>query len=163
MSSTTRPRPAANRAVKKPSRSPAASHAEGRVSTFSPEKSGCRRATTDAGRIYIEAVLDLYLSLPGTPLRTSRHDRRLAGALYERGIPVALMRAALLLGVARRTLRSEQAPSLPPIRTLHFFLPLLEEVQQYPPEAGYVEYLAQKLRPFLEAKVHMHSRQPDRG
>jgi hypothetical protein len=96
----------------------ASSSSLGRVATAS----GClkRSALTDAGRIYVEAVLDRYLWLPGTPMRASRQDRRLARGLYERGVPLAVVQAALLLGAARRTFRPPDALPLPPIRTLHY-------------------------------------------
>jgi hypothetical protein len=112
-----------------------------------------RSASTEAGRIYVEAVLDRYLWLPGTPRRASRHDRRLARALYERGIALPTVQAALLLGAARRSFRAVDAPLLPPVRTLHYFLPLVEEVLQSPLSAGYDEYLESKLRPLAEAKM----------
>jgi hypothetical protein len=122
----------------------------GRTATVS---SRLRSASTVAGRIYVEAVLDRYLWLPGTPTRTSRHDRRLARALYERGIPLATVQTALLLGAVRRTFRAKDAPELPPIRTLHYFWPLVEEVLQAPPVAGYCEYLENKLRPWADTKA----------
>jgi hypothetical protein len=112
-----------------------------------------RSASTDAGRIYVEAVLDHYLWLPGTPRRASRHDRRLARTLYERGVALAAIRTALVLGAARRALRSKDAPALPPIRTLHYFLPLLEEILELPPDDGYVEYLEAKLAPLADVKA----------
>lgn len=112
-----------------------------------------RSASSDAGRLYVEAVLDLYLWLPGTPTRSSRQDRRLAQALYERGIPLALFQAALLLGAARRSFRRADAPPLAPIRTLHYFLPLIEEMLELPPAADYIRYLENKLLPLAEAKL----------
>lgn len=104
-------------------------------------------------RRYIQAVLDEYVSLPGTPCRASRQDRRLAGELYEQVVPLAAVRAAFLLGVTRRTFRSSHVCLLPPVRTLHYFVPIVEEVLHCPPEPGYVDYLALKLRPFVEAKA----------
>lgn len=112
-----------------------------------------RSGGSDPGRIYVQAVLDRYLWLPGTPTRSSRQDRRLARALYERGIPLATVQAALLLGASRRTLRTKEAPPLAPIRTLHYFLPLVEEILQNPPAAGYCEYLESKLRQEADIKV----------
>jgi hypothetical protein len=104
----------------------------------------------DQERVYLEAVLTTYCSLPGTPARPSRQDRRLARDLCRRGVPLRTVRAALLLAAARRTIRS--APPLPPVRTLHYFLPAIEEVLALPPEPGYVEYLAAKLKPFASQK-----------
>ena len=104
-------------------------------------------------RLYIEAVIREYLWLPGTPRRACRQDRRLAAALYEQAVPLPAVHAALLLAAARRTLRSSHLMPLPPIRTLHYFLPVIEEVLHRPPEPGYVEYLAGKLRPFASQKT----------
>lgn len=129
-----------------------ASSASGPASTLDGRRCGTRNAATAVGRIYVEAVLDLYLWLPGTPARASRHDRRLAKTLYERGVPQAVIHAALLLGAARRAFRSEHAPRLPPIRTLHFFLPLIDEVIEIPPDPGYAEHLEAKLQPLADAK-----------
>jgi len=108
------------------------------------------RRPDDQERIYIEAVLATYSSLPGTPARPSRQDRRLARDLCRRGVPLRTVRAALLLAAARRTLRS--GPPLPPVRTLHYFLPAIEEVLEQPPDPAYVEYLASKLQSLVAEK-----------
>jgi hypothetical protein len=105
----------------------------------------------DQERVYLEAVLATYNSLPGTPSRPSRQDRRLALDLCRRGVPLRSVRAALLLAAARRTLRS--GPPLPPVRTLHYFLPVIDEVLGQPPEPEYVDYLAAKLKPFASQKT----------
>ena len=120
-------------------------------SSIHPARTRC--AMTDAGRVYSEAVLDQYLWLPGTPTRTSRHDRRLVKTLYERGVPLAVVKAALLLGAARRSFRKRDAPVLPPIRTLHYFLPIVEELLEQPPATGYLEYLEHRLFPLADAKA----------
>jgi hypothetical protein len=108
------------------------------------------RRPADQELIYLDAVLGTYSSLPGTPARPSRQDRRLARDLCRRGVPLRAVRTALLLAAARRTLRS--GPPLPPVRTLYYFLPALEEVLTLPPEPGYVEYLAAKLQPLIADK-----------
>jgi hypothetical protein len=105
----------------------------------------------DQERVYLEAVLDAYNSLPGTPARASRQDRRLARDLCRRGVPLRTVRAALILAVARRTIRSGQP--LPQVRTLHYFLPAIDEVLAQPLDPGYVEYLAAKLKPFATQKT----------
>ncbi len=96
-------------------------------------------------RTYVQAVLKLYLQLPVTPDRFSRLDRRLALQLYHREIPLSVVEAALLLALARRTTRSPQAPPLGPIRSLHYFLPLIEEVCQQPVPTSYLLYLRMKV------------------
>jgi hypothetical protein len=103
-------------------------------------------------RHYVSQLIDSYLWLPVTPLRASRRDRALAGALYDRGVPLQDVQAALMLAGTRLALRSPQAPSLPPVRTLHYFLPVLEEVRHLRPDPEYLDYLRAKLRPLAEAK-----------
>jgi hypothetical protein len=96
---------------------------------------------------YIRAVLDLYRGLPQTAARRrpSPADRRLAAELFERHIPLSTLHAACYLALARRTSRPPQAPPLQPIRSLAYFLPVLEEVLHEPLPPGYVSYLQEKL------------------
>ena len=105
----------------------------------------------DQERVYLEAVLEAYNSLPGTPARPSRQDRRLARELCRKGVPLRTVRAALILAAARRTLRS--GPPLPQVRTLHYFLPAIDEVLEHPLDPGYVDYLNAKLTPFASKKT----------
>ncbi len=103
-----------------------------------------------AARAYVRDVLDLYVRLPGTRPTPSRQDRRLAATLHRRGLPLSLVRTALLLAAARRTLRSPEATPLPPVGCLHYFLPVIDELRQAPPDPGYARYLAGKLQPFMK-------------
>ena len=112
---------------------------------------------------FVDDVLELYGSLPGTRHRPSRQDRRLAGSLHDRGLPYAAVRAALLLAAARRTLRSSTATPLPPIGCLHYFLPVLDEVIDNPPDPHYLDYLAVKLQPFLKPTTHSQHRSSTTG
>jgi len=109
----------------------------------------------DQERIYLEAVLDSYSSLPATPAQPSRQDRRLALDLCRRGVPLLTVRTALLLAAARRTFRS--GPPLPPVRTLHYFLPVIEEILGLPPDPGYVQYLTGKLQPLVAEKDRLRA------
>ncbi len=90
---------------------------------------------------YVRAVLIAYHALPDTPRRTSRHDRLLAASLAVRGVPLDTVNAAFLLATARRTFRSENAVPLGPIRSLAYFLPVLDEVLALPPDPAYLAYL----------------------
>src|ERR1700687_2091923 len=47
--------------------------------------------------LYVNAVLTLYLDLPGTPLRTSVSDQRQARMWFDRGVPLPVVESALLL------------------------------------------------------------------
>lgn len=109
------------------------------------------RRPADQERVYLDAVLATYSSLPGTPIQPSRRDRALARELCRRGVPLRTVRTALLLVAARRTLRS--GPPLAPVRTLHYFLPAIQEVLELPPDPAYVDYLAAKLKPFASQKT----------
>ena len=90
---------------------------------------------------YARAVLRLYLELPDTPARPRPHDRRLAQQLNDQGVALALVETALLLASARRNARSPSATPLGPIRSLSYFLPVIEELLRLPPPEGYLAYL----------------------
>ena len=95
---------------------------------------------------YIYTVCSVYLQLPNTHRRFSRSDRHLASSLYQRGVSLELVRSALLLATARRLARNPAEPPLPPVRSLHYFLPVLEEIRLQPLPPGYLQYLEAKLR-----------------
>lgn len=97
---------------------------------------------------YVSRVLMLYLGLAETPGRSSRLDRRLAEELYEKQIEIEEVEAAMILASARRSLRSADAPILGPIRSLHYFLPVIDEVRSVPVSADYIEYLRGRLAAF---------------
>jgi hypothetical protein len=99
--------------------------------------------------IDLERLLRLYLQLPHTPSRTSRYDRRLAQELQQRRIPWEVVETAFLLAMARRCLRDPSLAPLPPIRSLHYFLPVIEEVLTGDISPDYVRYLKRKLSPYL--------------
>ena len=94
---------------------------------------------------YIRAVRDLYLQLPNTHKRFSRSDRRLASQLYQRHISIDTVRSALLLATARRLCRDPDTPVLPPVRSLHYFLPLIDEILLQPLPKGYLQYVEYKI------------------
>ncbi len=94
---------------------------------------------------YMTAVILLYTELPETPLSASIQDQRLARRLHERGIPLKLVEAAMLLASLRRLIRPADLPPLPPIRSLAYFQPVIEELLVHPVPDNYLEYLRLKL------------------
>ncbi len=102
-------------------------------------------------RSYVQAVLGCYVSLPGTASVTSRHDRRCARALFQRGVLLGVVKAAMVVAIARRTFRT--GDPLPRVRALHFFLPIIDELLEEPCDPSYVGYLESKLRPLTAAKL----------
>ena len=53
---------------------------------------------------------------------------------------------ALLLGSLRRLIRPADSPRLAPIRSLAYFRPVIEELQENPAPENYRDYLRLKLR-----------------
>lgn len=108
--------------------------------------------TYRARQAYVDAVVTNYVRLPGTPLRSSRQDRRFARLLYEQRVPLRVVYAAFVLAIARREVRSASLPRLPAIRTLRFFQGAIDEVAQTHLDPAYVHYLAAKIRPLVAEK-----------
>lgn len=94
---------------------------------------------------YVRRVLDCYRHIPGTLGRIRSHDRAIAAELHRRMIPLSVVESALILATVRRTLRPEDAPPLAPVRSLAYFLPVVEEVIATPLATDYVRYLRGKL------------------
>jgi hypothetical protein len=98
---------------------------------------------------YVRSVLELYCRLPHTPNHPRPDDRFLARKLHQQRVPLKRLHAALLLGVARRLFRTETQPPLSPIRSLRYFLPVLEELRYARVDDAYLNYLRDKLQEFL--------------
>ncbi len=98
---------------------------------------------------YRQTLIELYLRLPDTPRRLSRFDLRLVGQLWERQIPLTTVETAFLLASSRRAARRPDTLPLGPIRSLHYFLPVLEELLAQPVPESYLAY--------LRSKVPLHS------
>jgi len=95
---------------------------------------------------YLRRLLALYCGLPHAAARRPfPPDRRIAEQLFDRGISLETIEAAFLLASARRMYRDSQAPPLTPIRSLAYFLPVIDEVLHQPPDPGYVSYLRFKV------------------
>jgi len=116
--------------------------------------------------LYTATVLNLYVDLPDTPLRASIQDQRLAQRLFETHVPLAVVEAALLLASLRRLCRPSDVPSLPRVRSLAYFQPVIEELQEHPVPDGYLGYLRLKLRSIMDqtdpAKVQKSTFSDDR-
>jgi hypothetical protein len=96
-------------------------------------------------QLYIQQLLNHHPSSSDVSWSHSRASKRLAAQLYDRGIPLTIVQSAILLVAARRTFRDTDAVPLPPIRTLYYFLPEIEEFTAHPPDPEYIQYLSYKL------------------
>jgi hypothetical protein len=94
---------------------------------------------------YIRQVLEAYRKTPGTIGTVRRADRMLAAQLHQRGLSVRVIENALVLAAARRLIRSADRPPLSAIRSLAYFLPVIEEVLELRVSSDYFQYLRHKL------------------
>jgi len=94
-----------------------------------------------AKKDYIRKVLNAYCRTPGTSGAVRRNDRLLAAALYDRGVSATTVENALILAASRRIFRSPDALPLQPIRSLHYLLPVIDEVLQLRISQDYFRYL----------------------
>ena len=101
---------------------------------------------------YVRRVLTAYRSTPGTTGITRRPDRLLAVALYERRVALTSIENAFILAAARRLARPPDAQPLPVIRSLAYFLPVIDEVLRLSVDPNYFRYLRQKIKAFTETR-----------
>lgn len=92
-------------------------------------------------RHYVEKVLDLYRATPGTSGVARPADRKLAEGLFERQIPITTVYAALVLAWIRRSNRPPDEPGHRPVATLHYFLPIIDELIAQPLDPDYLAYI----------------------
>lgn len=96
-------------------------------------------------RRYVADLLACYSLLPHTPDRPSRHDRHIAAQLFDRQVPLDVVKTAFVLAISRRILRSADAFPLEPIRSLAYFLPVINEVQKADIVPVYIDLLKRRL------------------
>ena len=100
--------------------------------------------TPIAGPAYVVTVLALYTALPDTPNRASTYDKHVATALFQQGVPIQAVESALLLGFLRRHNRPGGLLPLPPVRSLAYFSPIIDEILRHPLPPTYLDYLRSK-------------------
>jgi len=116
---------------------------------------------------YVQQVLAAYCQTPTTSGRAHRQDRLLAVRFYERHIPLDVIKNAFVLGAVRRLYRDPDNPPLPPVRSLHYFCGLIEEVlnlKTHPKTRAayprYFVYLRYKIKTFEQFKQRFIQSQP---
>jgi hypothetical protein len=95
---------------------------------------------------YVRKVLEAYRNTPGTCGNLRRPDRLLAVQLYQRGVPLKKVENALVLAAVRRMIRPPEAPPLTTVRSLAYFMPVIEEVIEMEVGEEYFQYARQKLQ-----------------
>lgn len=95
---------------------------------------------------YVRTLLANYRDTPSTAGHVRTADRRLAETLYRQKVPLDLLKAAFALAACRRIFRDPATSTLAPIQSLHYFVPVLEEIRRDPDiEPGYIAHLVWKL------------------
>ena len=98
------------------------------------------------GQDYVRQTLEGYRTMPTACGRVRRADYDLALRLYQDRIPFTAVEGAFILAAARRTYRDPGSPSLTPIRSLRYFLPILHEILDTPVDPGQISYLWLKMQ-----------------
>ena len=94
---------------------------------------------------YVRQLLEAYRKTPGTTGTIRRPDRLLAAQLHQRGVPLRAVENALVLATARRLMHSPDAPPLGTIRSLAYFVPVVEEVLALKISQDYFRHLRFRL------------------
>ncbi|MEO8596517.1 MAG: hypothetical protein ABI759_24575 [Candidatus Solibacter sp.] len=94
---------------------------------------------------YIRQILEAYRKTPGTAGTIRRADRVLATQLYQRGVSVSVIENAFVLAAVRRLMRPADALPLGTIRSLAYFLPVIEEVVGMRVSPEYFQHVRRKL------------------
>ena len=102
-------------------------------------------------REYVRRVLDAYRVTPGTCGVVRRPDRLLAAQLHELGVPLTIVENALALAALRRLVRPDGAAPLPVVRSLAYFLPVIDEVLTTEVSPDYYQHVRNKLQRLITA------------
>ena len=95
---------------------------------------------------YVRRVLEAYRTTPGACGVIRHADRLLAAELHERGVAAEAVENALILAAARRLVRPVGAPPLGTVRSLAYFMPVIEEVLHLEVSPEYFLHVRRKLQ-----------------
>ena len=101
---------------------------------------------------YVSAVLEAYRNNPDTLGHVRTSDRKLARHFFDDRVPLKVVRAALALAALRRACRADGADPHEPIRSLHYFKPVIEEVSKLPAGSAYFTYIEIRMREYPAAQ-----------
>ncbi len=94
---------------------------------------------------YVSEALRLYRATPTVLGRIRQADRVLARQFYDQGVPLYVLSNAFVIGAARRVLHNGFSTPMPPIRSLHYFLPVVREILDRPLGYREIGHLARQL------------------
>jgi hypothetical protein len=99
---------------------------------------------------YVDAVREYFLALGCVSGKFGAAETAAAKDLHRRGIPLAVIQLAMLIGACRKYTSWFEGRAPEPIRTLGYFESLIAEIQEKPFPPGYSAYLGKKVRQFDE-------------
>jgi len=100
---------------------------------------------------YVESVREYFLVLGCGSGKFAAAEAATARDLQRRGIPLAVIEQAMLMGACRKYMSWFEGRTLEPIQSLAYFEPLIAEVQGNPLPPGYSAYLRKKVKQFAES------------
>lgn len=95
---------------------------------------------------YVAQLLEAYRTTPGTCGVIRGPDRVVAEQLYERGVPLTAAANALTLAAVRRMLRPAGSAPHALVRSLAYFLPVIDEVLATDVSPDYYQHVRSKLQ-----------------
>ena len=101
-------------------------------------------------KTYVESVREYFLALGCGSGKFRSVDEEAARAMQRRGIPLAVIEEAMLMGACRKYDSWFEGRALEPIRSMAYFESLIAEIQEKPFPPGYSGYLRKKVRQFAE-------------
>jgi hypothetical protein len=97
-------------------------------------------------KAYVECVRICFLSLGCGSGEFGVTEAADARDLQRRGIPLAVLEEAILMGACRKYSSWFEGNALEPIRSLRYFDSLIAEIQKEPLPSGYPVYLREKIK-----------------
>jgi hypothetical protein len=127
---------------------------------FWPYQRSCGVTSTAEERRYLEEVKRFFLERRCVQSSFTAADEKLARSLYRRGISLAQVKQAILLGAARKYCSIAEHGRATPIRSLHYFTSVFEEVQENT-SISYWKYVAEKVNSFEQNWSDFAPTRPD--
>lgn len=102
-------------------------------------------------KTYVQSVRECFLALGCGSGKFGAAEAASARDMQNRGIPLAVIEEAMLMGACRKYSSWFEGRALEPIRGMSYFEPLIAEIQEKPFPPGYYSYLRGKVRQFAES------------
>jgi hypothetical protein len=110
-----------------------------------PYQKPSRTSASTEAEGYVASICKCFLSLGCGTGRFGSSNVRAAEKFRERGIPLAVVEDAMLVGACRKFLSWLNGKQDEPIGSLYYFAPLVEKIRQKPISDSYKGYLRSQL------------------